>query len=147
MLSITGDFETEQLINQFEKIFAGWIMNEIEYPDIPAVELSYEPSVNHIQKNLPQTTMLIGHLGIKRTPDFPDFFALSVMNNIFGEGGFHFKIDEASARKTRPGIYGWKSHDNKSLYKSRAMVRLLQFQFQEDRSSNVTYHRHYTRNA
>ena len=92
MLSITGDFDTEQLINQLEKVFAGWIMNDIEFPDIPAVEISYPPSVNHIQKDLPQTTMLIGHLGIKRTPDFPDYFALTVMNDILGEGGFTSRL-------------------------------------------------------
>ena len=92
MLSITGDFDTEQLINQLERVFAGWIMNDIDFPDIPAVEMSYRPSVNHIQKDLPQTTMLIGHLGIKRTPDFPDYFALRVMNDILGEGGFTSRL-------------------------------------------------------
>ena len=92
MLSITGDFDTESLINQLETVFAGWIMNDIDYPDIPTVESTYIPSVNHIQKDLPQTTMLIGHLGIKRTPDFPDFFALSVMNDILGEGGFTSRL-------------------------------------------------------
>ena len=92
MLSITGDFETEKLIKQLEKVFAGWIMNNTDYPNIPPVEISYTPSVNHIQKNLPQTTMLIGHLGIKRTPDFADFFALRVMNDILGEGGFTSRL-------------------------------------------------------
>lgn len=92
MLSITGDFETDALIKQLEKVFAGWIMNNIDYPNIPAVEVSYKPSVNHIQKSLPQTTMLIGHLGIQRTPDFPDFFALRVMNDILGEGGFTSRL-------------------------------------------------------
>lgn len=92
MLSITGDFDTEQLINQLERVLAGWIINDIDFPDIPAVEVSYRPSVNHIQKDLPQTTMLIGHLGIKRTPDFPDYFALRVMNDILGEGGFTSRL-------------------------------------------------------
>jgi hypothetical protein len=36
--------------------------------------------------------MLIGHFGIKRTPDFPDFFALRVMNDILGEGGFASRL-------------------------------------------------------
>ena len=36
--------------------------------------------------------MLIGHFGIKRTPDFPDFFALRVMNDILGEGGFTSRL-------------------------------------------------------
>ena len=92
MLSITGDFETDKLIKQLEKVFAGWIMNNIDYPNIPDVAVLYQPSVNHIQKSLPQTTMLIGHLGIKRTPDFPDFFALRVMNDILGEGGFTSRL-------------------------------------------------------
>ncbi len=99
MLSITGDFDTESLINQLESVFAGWIMNDIDYPDIPAVEVSFKPSVNHIQKDLPQTTMLIGHLGIKRTPDFPDYFALRVMNDILGEGGFTSRLMEQVREK------------------------------------------------
>ena len=36
--------------------------------------------------------MLIGHFGIKRTPDFPDFFPLRVMNDILGEGGFTSRL-------------------------------------------------------
>ncbi len=99
MLSITGDFDTESLINQLESIFAGWIINDIDFPDISAVEVSFKPSVNHIQKDLPQTTMLIGHLGIKRTPDFPDYFALRVMNDILGEGGFTSRLMEQVREK------------------------------------------------
>lgn len=99
MLSITGDFDTESLINQLESVFAGWIINDIDFPDISAVEVSFKPSVNHIQKDLPQTTMLIGHLGIKRTPDFPDYFALRVMNDILGEGGFTSRLMEQVREK------------------------------------------------
>ena len=36
--------------------------------------------------------MLIGHIGIKRKPDFPDLFALRVMNDILGEGGFTSRL-------------------------------------------------------
>ena len=36
--------------------------------------------------------MLIGHIGIKRTPNFPDLFALRVMNDILGEGGFTSRL-------------------------------------------------------
>ena len=92
MLAITGDFETETLITQLEKTFAGWENSEIEFPHIAAVENAPKPSVNYILKDLPQTTMLIGHFGIKRTPDFPDFFALRVMNDILGEGGFTSRL-------------------------------------------------------
>ncbi len=92
MLAITGDFETDTLIAQIEKVFEGWENSEIEFPHIAAVENAPKPSVNYILKDLPQTTMLIGHFGIKRTPDFPDFFALRVMNDILGEGGFTSRL-------------------------------------------------------
>ena len=65
---------------------------EIMFPDIPTVDATPSPSVNYIFKDLNQTTMLIGHFGIKRTPDFPDYFALRVMNDILGEGGFTSRL-------------------------------------------------------
>ena len=92
MLAITGDFDTETLIPQLEKVFAGWESTEIAFPDVPTVDATLEPSVNYIFKDLPQSVMLIGHFGIKRTPDFPDYFALRVMNDILGEGGFTSRL-------------------------------------------------------
>ena len=92
MLAITGDFDTDTLITQLENVFEGWENTKIDFPTIQPVENIPKPSVNHIQKDLPQTTMLIGHYGIKRTPDFPDLFALRVMNDILGEGGFTSRL-------------------------------------------------------
>ena len=92
MLAITGDFETETLIAQLEKVFEGWESTDITFPDVPTVDPTPKPSVNYIFKDLPQSVMLIGHFGIKRTPDFPDYFALSVMNDILGEGGFTSRL-------------------------------------------------------
>ena len=92
MLAITGDFDTQTLISQLERAFDGWEMSDVELPNIAQVKNVRIPSVNYIHKELPQTTMLIGHYGIKRTPDFPDFFALRVMNDILGEGGFTSRL-------------------------------------------------------
>ena len=92
MLAITGDFNTETLVVQLEKVFASWETAEIAFPDVPTVNATPSPSVNYIFKDLNQTTMLIGHFGIKRTPDFPDYFALRVMNDILGEGGFTSRL-------------------------------------------------------
>ena len=92
MLAITGDFETETLIAQLEKVFKDWEPADIAFPDVPTVDPTPKPSVNYIFKDLPQSVMLIGHFGIKRTPDFPDFFALRVMNDILGEGGFTSRL-------------------------------------------------------
>ncbi len=92
MLAITGDFDTETLIAQLEKVFEGWESADIAFPDVPTVDSTPAASVNYIFKDLPQSVMLIGHFGIKRTPDFPDFFALRVMNDILGEGGFTSRL-------------------------------------------------------
>ena len=92
MLAITGDFDTETLIAQLEKVFEGWESADIAFPDVPSVDPTPKPSVNYIFKDLPQSVMLIGHFGIKRTPDFPDYFALRVMNDILGEGGFTSRL-------------------------------------------------------
>ena len=92
MLAITGDFDTETLIAQLEKVFEGWEGAKIAFPDVPVVDGTPKSSVNYIFKDFPQTTMLIGHFGIKRTPEFPDFFALRVMNEILGEGGFTSRL-------------------------------------------------------
>lgn len=92
MLAITGDFDTDTLITQLENAFDGWATTDIVIPTITEVENIPVPSVNYIHKDLPQTTMLIGHFGIKRSPDFPDFFALRVMNEILGEGGFTSRL-------------------------------------------------------
>ena len=92
MLAITGDFDTETLIAQLEKVFEGWEAAEIEFPDVPMSDATAKSSVNYIFKDLNQTTMLIGDFGIKRKPDFPDFFPLRVMNDILGEGGFTSRL-------------------------------------------------------
>ena len=92
MLAITGDFDTETLVAQLEKVFEGWESADISFPEVPTVDAMPKQSVNYIFKELPQTTMLIGHFGIKRTPDFPDFFALRVMNDILGESGFTSRL-------------------------------------------------------
>ena len=92
MLAITGDFDTETLIAQLEQVFEGWESAEIAFPDVPTVDAMPKPSINYIFKDLPQTSMLIGHFGIKRAPDFPDFFALRVMNDILGESGFTSRL-------------------------------------------------------
>ena len=92
MLAITGDFDTETLIGQLETVFEGWEPTDITFPDVPTLEPTPNASVNYIFKDLPQSVMLIGHFGIKRTPDFPDYFALRVMNDILGEGGFTSRL-------------------------------------------------------
>ena len=67
MLAITGDFDTETLIGQLETVFEGWEPAALTFPEVPTLEPTPNASVNYIFKDLPQSVMLIGHFGIKRT--------------------------------------------------------------------------------
>ena len=115
MLAITGDFDSDTLITQLEDVFERWENTRMDFPTIQPVEHKPKASVNHIQKALPHTTMLIGHNGIKRTPDFSDFFAIRVMNNILGEGGMTSRLT-MEVREKRGLAYMVGSLMQKNLY-------------------------------
>jgi len=52
-----------------------------------------KPGVYHVEKDIPQGHVAIGHLGKQRDGwDDPDVFALRVMNDILGGGGFTSRI-------------------------------------------------------
>ncbi|MCI0526145.1 MAG: insulinase family protein, partial [Nitrospira sp.] len=75
ILGITGDFRKKEMIHKIKKAFGSWKKQKVEFSQVPPVELRYQPSVNYIDRDLTQTHLRIGHLGIRQ--DNPDFFALS----------------------------------------------------------------------
>ena len=86
ILTATGDFTEAELMAKLEKAFAGWKPREEKIPPAPEVALKFAPSLNHIQKKIPQTNIRMGHLGVTKSD--PDWYALEVMDNILGSGGF-----------------------------------------------------------
>ncbi len=60
-----------------------------------------------IQRELTQSTIILGHIGIKR--DDPDYYPLSVMNYILGGGGFSSRLME-QIRDNMGLTYGIYSH-------------------------------------
>ena len=42
MLAITGDFDTETLVAQIEKVFEGWKATKIAFPNVPTVDATSE---------------------------------------------------------------------------------------------------------
>lgn len=85
MIGITGDFDAKEVIPKIEKAFAGWRRKEIDFPKVPPVAERREGGVYEIPKPISQTQIRIGHLGIKQ--DNPDFFALSILDDILGGSG------------------------------------------------------------
>jgi len=92
MVSATGDFEVEWLVEKLTAAFAGWATGPLAGAP-PPPEHALEPGLYHAdtaQEDLPQGTTLIVSRGIRR--DDPDAIPLMVMNDILGGGGFTSRI-------------------------------------------------------
>lgn len=92
LLGISGDFRQAQLISQLEAAFQGWERSLLEFPFIPLPDPAHQKSVYYVPKNLPQSTILLGHLSIPA--NHPDHFPLTVLNFILGGGGFNSRLTQ-----------------------------------------------------
>jgi zinc protease len=94
ILGISGDVVESEILAALESHFAEWQTDgpEVPWPP-PAPSQTPEPGVYHLQKDIPQGRVLIGHLGYQR-PDWgdPDVHALVLMNEILGGGGFTSRL-------------------------------------------------------
>jgi predicted Zn-dependent peptidase len=90
IVGVSGDVNTADVLKKLEAHFASW---KVEGPAVPwpppAPTHTPTPGVYYVQKDIPQGRVLIGHPGLKRRSwEDPDEFALMVMNDILGGGGF-----------------------------------------------------------
>jgi predicted Zn-dependent peptidase len=91
IFAVSGDFNTKEMIAKLEAAMKGWPSNKQAVPDVPkpthmpvaGVYTVHKPDVN-------QGRVSIGHTGVLR--DNPDSYALSIMNDILGGGGFTSRI-------------------------------------------------------
>ncbi|MFQ5862539.1 MAG: M16 family metallopeptidase [Candidatus Brocadiales bacterium] len=90
IMGISGDFSTQEMLQKLEKVFMGWKKEEIDFPDVPKVENKMKRSVNYVHKDIEQSNILLGHIGIERTN--PDYFPVRIMNFILGGGSFTARI-------------------------------------------------------
>ncbi len=100
MIGVTGDFDLEKMIAKLEKAFSEWKRRPLDLPKVASVIERTKGAVYKIKKAIPQTQVRIGHLGIKQ--DNPDFFALSIMNDILGAGGLTSRLFQDI--RTRQGL-------------------------------------------
>ncbi|ALA60557.1 M16 family metallopeptidase [Nitrospira moscoviensis] len=113
ILAIVGDITAEQAAALVQTHFGGWKKGT------PPVRAAKKPppiekkAVQLIEKDLTQSTIVLGHGGISRTN--PDFYAVTVMNHILGAGGFSSRLMD-SIRDKQGLAYGIMSH-----YDARAM--------------------------
>jgi len=89
ILGVAGDFKTSEMIARLKEVFKGWERVDVNYPAVEPVKLEFNRSVTLIERPIDQTNIRMGQLSIKLNN--PDFFALSVMDSILGEG-FHSRL-------------------------------------------------------
>lgn len=89
-LAVSGDFDRTALLALIERTLGDWPRAQFVPQAIPPVTVAGAPLVLVGQKDIPQTTILIGELGIDK--DAPDLHAVRVMNYILGGGGFNSRL-------------------------------------------------------
>jgi len=90
-LAVAGEFKTKDVLEKLNAFLADWPHPPSEIPTLPDQIDEPEPGVYLIGKEeVNQSRVRVGHQGVKR--DIPDQYALRVMNDILGGGGFTSRI-------------------------------------------------------
>jgi zinc protease len=90
IVAINGDFDRDQMVAKLEKLFGAWPFKGEKPPEIPTNTTFAKPGIYIVNKEVNQGRVGIMLPGIKR--DNPDYFAVTIMNDILGGGGFTSRI-------------------------------------------------------
>ena len=91
ILAVAGDFKTDDILAKLDGLLADWPDQELQLPAVSDQIPEPAPGIYMIKKeDVNQSRIRVGHLGVKR--DIPDQYALLVMNDILGGGGFTSRI-------------------------------------------------------
>ena len=83
MLAVWGDFETGRMVKRIEEAFGRWEKVDTEPGAAPQVQYDFRSTVNLVRKeDINQSNIYLGHIGGIMSD--PDYFALTVMNQILG---------------------------------------------------------------
>ncbi|MBI5184674.1 MAG: insulinase family protein [Nitrospinae bacterium] len=107
IMSVTGDFQREEIIRKIEAAFKGWEPAREKLPAVKPIEKKFPLSVNYIEKDTTQSVVRMGHLGVKISN--PDHFALQLMNDILGGSSFQSRLMQ-DIRTDRGLAYSVWSH-------------------------------------
>ena len=89
-IAVSGDFDRENLLKILNDNFGDWAQREVPEQQLPPITRTESGEVQVVAKDLPQTTIVIGDLGL--TKDNPDQYAVRVLNYILGGGGFNSRM-------------------------------------------------------
>jgi len=90
ILAISGDFDRERIVADLNRLVGSQRpVGLLDLPDIPPVPVDFRPEVLFIPKQVNQSVIRLGHLGI--TKDDPDLYAVRVLDFILG-GSFTSRL-------------------------------------------------------
>ena len=110
IVSVSGDFDRNEMLKRLDGVFAAWPHPGKKAPPVPQEQKYGKPGVYIVNKDVNQGRVSIMLPGIRW--DAPDYYAIQVMNDVLGGGGFTSRItnrvrsDEGlaySARSAFPG--------------------------------------------
>jgi predicted Zn-dependent peptidase len=90
VVAVNGDFDRDQMVQKLEALFANWPFKGEAPTPIPTNTTFAAPGVYLVDKDVNQGRVAMMLPGIRR--DNPDYFAVVVMNDILGGGGFTSRI-------------------------------------------------------
>ncbi len=89
-LAVSGDVQQADLVSLIEQQLGDWHSTESMIRELPSLPAAATGKILLAGKDIPQTTILMGHSGISK--DNPDVLALQVANYILGGGGFNSRM-------------------------------------------------------
>jgi zinc protease len=121
ILTIVGDVTAEQATTLVQTHFGSWKKGTASPRNIKDPSPIKRKTVQLIDKDLTQSTIILGHGGIQRA--HPDFYAVTVMNYILGAGGFSSRLMD-SIRDKQGLAYGIMSHFDARLLPGSFWINL-----------------------
>lgn len=91
IFAVSGDFKTDEMVAKLESQMKDWAGNKAAVPEVPKPAFAPVAGVYAVNKaDVNQGRVIVGHTGTTR--DNPDSYALSIMDDILGGGGFTSRI-------------------------------------------------------
>ena len=110
VVAVSGDFDRAAMTAKLEKLFADWPFSGAAAQPVPGDKKFAAPGLYLVGKDVNQGRVSLLLPGIRR--DDPDYYAVEVMNDILGGGGFTSRImnrvrsDEGLAYSAGTGFPG-----------------------------------------
>jgi zinc protease len=121
ILTVVGDVTVEQATALVQTHFGTWKKGVVPPRTVKKQAVIDKKVVQLIEKDLTQSTIVIGHAGISRTN--PDFYAVTVMNHVLGAGGFSSRLMD-TIRDKQGLAYGITSHYDARLMPGSFWINL-----------------------